>query len=83
MQEPATLGDGTERCLDGGWDAGGVDHQVVALRSVHKAERKLSQRMGGITGEQLRCIPEVVAVAGGVDKQRLSASYFAPALSPR
>ena len=68
MQEPATLGDGAERCLDGGWDAGGVDHQVVALRSVHKAERKLSQRMGGITGEQLRRIPEVVAVAGGVDK---------------
>jgi hypothetical protein len=28
----------------------------------------LSQRMIGITGEQLRRIPEVVAVAGGVDK---------------
>jgi Putative sugar-binding domain len=28
----------------------------------------LSQRMIGITGEQLRRIPEVVAVAGGADK---------------
>jgi DNA-binding transcriptional regulator LsrR (DeoR family) len=41
---------------------------VLLSRSGEILTPPLSQRMIGITGEQLRRIPEVVAVAGGVDK---------------
>jgi DNA-binding transcriptional regulator LsrR (DeoR family) len=41
---------------------------VLLSRSGEALTPPLSQRMIGITGEQLRHIPEVVAVAGGVDK---------------
>jgi DNA-binding transcriptional regulator LsrR (DeoR family) len=41
---------------------------VLLSRSGEVLTPPLSQRMIGITGEQLRRIPEVVAVAGGVDK---------------
>ena len=46
-----------------------ADTSTVLLgRSGEILTPALSQRMIGITGEQLRRIPEVVAVAGGVDK---------------
>ena len=41
---------------------------VLLSRSGEIVTPPLSQRMIGVTGEQLRRIPEVVAVAGGVDK---------------
>jgi DNA-binding transcriptional regulator LsrR (DeoR family) len=46
-----------------------ADTSTVLLgRSGEVLTTPLSRRMIGITGEQLRRIPEVVAVAGGVDK---------------